>query len=406
MACGKSELCLFDRPFPQVVVENSNFEEIFPINAVTGKNLIDLEFKINGSDTDYLDLNDTLLCIKLVVEEPDKVLTKDANVVPSNFFFHTLFRDAILSFNNTKIEGGNNCYAQKALLESILTYSNDTKDTNLDCIGYSTQEQRKNAIAESKSWSLCGPLQFDFFNQPKYLLPGINVHIRLQRNNPSFCLFAEGIKPIIKITDARLIVRRVKVDQSVMIGHALGLEKHNALYPIKRTKLVTYSLPKGSLNFYKDQIFGDDRLPKFVLITFQNTSQLNGDYSKNATKFEHMNVSSIQLSRNTDFNQTYTVDFENNDYTFAYVQSIIRNMHQLEKNWNLGVSLLEFKEYYPFFTFDLTPDFDMNQTQVAKQGNLRLDLKFSKGLEKATSVIIYGIFDDEIQITKNRSIIV
>ena len=61
---------------------------------------------------------------------------------------------------------------------------------------------------------------------------------------------------------------------------------------------------------------------------------------------------------------------------------------------------------YCFFTFNLTPDFDMTQVQVARNGNLRLDIRFAKGLAEAINVIIYATFDAEIQTTNDREIII
>ena len=45
--------------------------------------------------------------------------------------------------NNEVIEGGNNVYAQKALIETILNYGNDTKEVYLDSIGYEDSEKKE-----------------------------------------------------------------------------------------------------------------------------------------------------------------------------------------------------------------------------------------------------------------------
>ena len=65
MSCAKTELCIFDSALPQVVVDSTSFEEIYPINALEGKS--DIQFTIVGSNTDYLDLNDTLLSVSVKV---------------------------------------------------------------------------------------------------------------------------------------------------------------------------------------------------------------------------------------------------------------------------------------------------------------------------------------------------
>ena len=406
MACAKSELCIFDHALPQVVIENSVFEEIFPINTISGVNNSDIEFNIISSTSDYLDLNDTLLYIQVkVVGSDGKELAKDVDVTPSNYLFHTLFKDVVLSLNSEKIEGGNNDYTYKALLETILNYNNDTKKTSLTSIGYDESDAvRKGWIKESKVLNMCGSLQLDFFDQPKYLIPGVNVFLRLQRNASSFSLISPTLKPKIICLESKLYVRRVKVEPSVLIGHQMGLNSMNAVYPYRKTKFVSYTIASGSSSFYKDQIFGDTRLPKFILVTFQKASQYSGNYNEDISTYQHFNVSSITLSRNTDYRENYTQDFPNNNYITTYVSSMIRNMGHLDRNLNSGITATNFKSTYPFFTFVLAPDFDIYQTQLQKQGNLRIDIKFEAATE-SINLLVYGVFDADIQINKNRTIL-
>jgi hypothetical protein len=328
-------------------------------------------------------------------------------VLPSNFLFHKLFKDVILRLNNQQIEGGNCIYNQKAILETILNYNSDTKSTNLLSLGYSEDlDVRKKWLKESKSFIMCGSLQLDFFNQPKYLIPGVNVYLQFLKNSAKTCLQTVLAKPIIKILDAKLHVRRVKVDPSVLIGHQLGLNTQNARYQIRTTKLVSFGLSIGSLGFYKDQIFSDSRLPKFVLITFQSSRQYEGNKNVDTSLYQHLNVTNITLSRNNDYRETYSQDFENDKYMSSYVVSLIRNMGYLDKNLNCGITSVDFKNKYPFFTFVLAPDFDFNQIQLPRQGNLRLDVKFGKALVEASNIIIYGIFDNEIQIRKDKTVLI
>ena len=51
------------------------------------------------------------------------------------------------------------------------------------------------------------------------------------------------------------------------------MNKQNAIYPLQRAKIIQFSIPKGSRSEYKDNVFSDERLPKFALITFQMLSR-------------------------------------------------------------------------------------------------------------------------------------
>ena len=44
-------------------------------------------------------------------------------------------------------------------------------------------------------------------------------------------------------------------------------------------------------------------------------------------------------------------------------------------------------------------------SQMPRDGNLRLDIKFHIALPDSINVMVYGIFDAEIQITKDNTII-
>lgn len=408
MSCAKSELCIFNSAMPQVVVENGAFETIFPTTTIHKKGECDVEFNIVGSNTEYLDLNDTLLFVEInVVDSKGNDLELNADVVPTNYLFHSLFKDAVLYLNGVKIEGGNTIYHHKSLLETIINYNNDTKKTSLTSIGYDPiAENRKKWIAGSKSFQMCGSLQLDFFDQPKYLIPGVNVRLVLSRNNPNFCVSNSKISPTVIISQARLYIRRVRVEPSVLIGHQIGLNTQNAIYPYRRSKLISYTLAAGSNGFYKDQLFGDMRLPKFVLITFLTNDQYFGNYGEQTISYKHLNVTDLTLTRSNDFRESYIQDFENDNYVTTYVTSLIRNLGHLDKSLNAGITMKDFKELYPFFTFVLAPDFDVFQTQLPKQGNLKLDIKFGTALKTAASLLIYGIFDSEIQINKNGTVIV
>ena len=130
------------------------------------------------------------------------------------------------------------------------------------------------------------------------------------------------------------MVRRVRLEPSVLMSHQIGLNSKNAVYPVRMKEIIPFALGKGATTFYKEQVFGDRRLPNFILITFQNAGQYNGFYKDSASKFDHVNVKSLTLMKNSDYRETYTQDFENNDYATTYMQSIVRNMGYLDKNLN------------------------------------------------------------------------
>ena len=187
---GKTELRIFDDAFPQIVVESAIFQDIHPITALDSSSSV-IDFKIQGSATDYLDLNDTLLSLRVKVCKGDgsNFTAGDGLLrpIPSNFFLNSLFTDVTLSLNDIQIEGGSNIYPYKSTIECAMNFNDDTKRIQLLPAGVSSDEnERAKWVGDSNQIELVGALRLDFLQQPKYLIPGVSVGIRLTRSKDVF----------------------------------------------------------------------------------------------------------------------------------------------------------------------------------------------------------------------------
>jgi hypothetical protein len=407
---GKSELRIFDVNPPQIVVESAIFTDIHPTTSLI-ENHNNIEFFINGSQTEYLDLNDTMIYLKLNVTGKDrKILVAASTVTPANFFMNALFKDITLSLNDTVVEGGSQMFSYKSTIEDVFNFDDTSKKIQLLPKGFSDDEQiRKNWIKESRDLELVGALRLDFLNQPKYLIPGVNVRLTLTRNSDAFCLNSANGQPRINLIKAMLLVRRVKVSPSVQIGHITGMIKKNAIYPYTKSQVVSYSISQGSLSYFKENLFGSSVLPKFVVVAMTKSLAYTGNFKEDPFNFDHFNVNSVGLYRDgqaVPYRESYAPDFENDLYVCDYVKSMIHGVQHLNTNFTNGITLEKFANGgYTFFTFNLTPDFDITQAQLPQDGNLRLDIKFAKPLAQAINVIIYASFDAELQITNDRQIL-
>ena len=407
MSSGKSELALFDRALPQIVCKQANYQEVYPKNAITSSSN-NIQFRITGTGDEYLDLNDTLLYVKLKVFKGDGKDLEDKNTpLPENFFFYTLFHDITLRMNNVVVDGGSkDTYIWTSLIENYLNYSTDTKNTHLRMVGYDEDHDvRREWIAKSEAFDMCGPLRLGMFNQPKYILPGVDVTLELSRTNPCFSLTSAALKPIIRMLDVRLLVRRVLISPSVHSGHQLGLKTQNAHYQHQKGIIHKMTIPTGSLDFYQDCVFGNYRLPNLLVVALVKSATFTGSYKK-PIAFEHANISSLTISRGIEFTETYKQDFKHDNGVIAsYVKSLIRNFEHLERNTNVGIDFDQFKNGLTLFTFNLCPDLNFTSTQLVREGNLHLQATFAEALPESYNLIVYGRFDSEIQITKDNVVI-
>ena len=418
---GKTELRIFDDCPPQVVAESAIFQDVHPITAIDATSTI-IDFKINGSTTEYLDLNDTLLSMRVRVCKPDGTAftkTDATRPIPCNYFLNALFSDVSLSLNDIQIEGGGSVYPYKATIESALNFGDDAKRIQLLPAGVSSDDnERGRWVGDSNPFELVGALRLDFLQQPKYLIPGVSVGIRLTRSKDEFALQLpagtndDGSHAFkIMITQCILYVRRVRVHSSVEVGHKEGLAKKNAIYPYTRSKVITYTIPKGTQSYFKENLFSTGLLPKFIVIAMVRTEAYTGALGHRPFDFQHFKLAQLALHRDGQmipYKRPYMLSYSTkyNLMTDAYVRSILQNTQILNTNHDNGIDFADFsKNGYAFFTFNLTPDFDMNQVQQARDANLRLDMHFAEALPNAINVIAYAIFDAKIEITGNHRII-
>jgi hypothetical protein len=412
---GKTELKIFDDHPPQVVVEAGFFEDIHPRTSLDDSNVI--EFYIPASNVDYLDLNDTLLTLQLKIVKKDgtSIGANDQKPVPSHYFMHSLFSNISVSMNDTIIEGGSSLYPYKAAIECMLSTNKETSATQLRPIGHGNVDERQKLVGNSALIELAGALKLDFLNQPKYLIPGVNVRIVLTKSSSDFALCyktgeaepADGTWKIV-ISKALLYVRRVKVHPTILKAHQLGLQKQNAIYPYTRGKVVSFAVPQGSSSFCKDNLFSSALLPKIVVIGLINSAAFTGTIKHRSLSFQSHECNGVDLLRDGQcipYRTGYHCDFQGKTYTDVYVRSILQNMNLLNTNHNCGISLDEFNVDCCLFVFNITPDFDMNERQTVKDSNLRLDLTFHKALPISLNVIAYAAYDTTLQITKNGEII-
>lgn len=417
---GKSELCLFDESAAQSVVDFGVFQDIYPTTTIDGLQTSVVEFVIQGSQNEYLDLNDTLLSMKVKIVNSDGTAINGAEQpFPCNYFMNALFSDVTLELNDVQIEGGSSMYHYKSTIESMFNFDDDTKRIQLLPAGVaSDQKERKKWSTDSKVFDLVGAIRLDFFNQPKYLLPGVNVRIRLTKSNDHFPLSSDPAKPPAAGTTYKtylqqciLYARRVKVHPSVLEGHKIGLQKKNAVYPYTKSKTVYYSIAQGTQTFIKENLFSSGKIPKFIIVAFVKQSAFDGDLTSSPFYFDHFDVQNVALyldGQSVPYKRAYEQNFTKNSRQYAdtYVRSILQCTELFNKNCNNGIDMNDFaNEGYTFFTFNLTPDFDMNQTQQPNDANLRLDIRFKKALPNAINLIAYGIFDANLYITKDREII-
>lgn len=199
------ELDLFSAPMTQLSIDEKIYTEVMPLSAITDGGPV--EFFIPGDGEKYLDLNDTLLHLRLKITNADgSDLADDASVGLINYPLNTIFSQCDVILGDRLISQSSATHPYRAMIETLLNYSEDTlksqftaglfyKDTagSMDSVVIDDGPnkglvQRAQFSEESKEVHLLGPLHSDIFFSERLLLNSVDLRIKLTRASDAFSL--------------------------------------------------------------------------------------------------------------------------------------------------------------------------------------------------------------------------
>ena len=424
--CTKSELDLFAVPPTQTSIEEGRWDIVYPESGYVRNNTV--LFKIPSTDSHYLDLSETQLFVEL------KIISKTSTnhngldtevVAPVNNMLHSMFSQIKIRLNDKDVENSNSYYHYKAYLENLLSYGSEAKKTFLTNEGWLddttslfdvsalTVESEITAINQGlidrrvkfkkeNVVELCGRIHSDVFSINKYLVNNVNVNLELFKNDPKiYFMGKDSDKFELILESAHLKVRRVTIAPSVMLAHAMVMEKTTAKYPIKRAIVHGYPYEFNSTRFEKSLHVGV--MPTRVLVGLVHTDNVTGTFETNPYKFDHFSIRSIMLkaaSASIPYSTELNFDFDKNKYMDAY-NTLFSNI----KGIDYSITYNQYAGGNTIFAFDLTPDLcNSGHYNVMKNGSLNLSIKLNKAVDKSITIITYMEFDNIIEIDNKRNI--
>ena len=430
--CTTSALDLFTVPPTQLTVEDGYAVDYHPIaNIDSGP----IEFFVSGSGTEYIDLAKTYLQVKAKVVKADGTpLTATDKVAPVNLFMQSLFSQVDVSLNEKIITPSMPTYPYRAYadvmlnygpasLKSLYTMSLFHRDTpgKMDITEPSPDDEdaeeneglnaRYGYAKNSAVIDMISPIHADLFFQPKYLINGVDLRVKLIRHKDAFSLMtnapASGYR--IKIEGCTLFVRKIKVAPSTALAHARALEKATAKYPIDRVVTKVISVPTGQMSLQQDHVFLG-QLPKKVIVAMVDNRAFNGNYEKNPFNFQHFKTNYLALDVDGKLvpSKPYQPDFEGvagKQYMREYY-TLFSELNKLEVQPELYISRDDYGKGFTMFAFDLTPTGNSEGSfALRKNGNLRLDIHFKEPLPSTINIIVIGTFENVLEIDRARNVL-
>lgn len=408
----KSELDVFSSKPTQNCVHSGYFQEHRPISVLESEGPI--EFFITETD-DYIDLAHTKINLRVKITREDGVPMKPEDPVSlCNNFADTLIDHLSMDLNGRSITTPSNLYNYRSYIENVLNYSDSAKSTHLAAGLYIDDEAEKfddstssgfkarKAFLKNGCLELSSYIHSELMSQDKFLVNGVSMRLKFYRSKVGFCLMTTETdvnKYKIDITEAVLVVRKVRINPSVMVAHERALLKSNIKLNINRIDLKSITLSSGTISKSLDNIF-IGQMPKRIIMGMVTSKAFNGSITTNPYNFQSFNHSNILLSTDSDTHiQPIKSNFEKGDYLQAYLSLFTASGICFSDNGN-AITRKNYPHGNALVAFDLTEDLSASESHLGlpRQGSLRIDLTFAKAIEEAVSIILYAEFDNLIEV--------
>ena len=407
-------LAVFQRPDEEVGTQKKEWISLRPINQLTEG--ASIEFNVPGTSMTYIDLKDVFLRIKLKLVKADGTDMKTTdNVGLINNPLHSIFSQVDVNVQQHPTSEIGTNYPFKAYLDQLFDTTNQHE---LDCSLFKKDSSgthmsdtdpagannglylRSFYTNGSKEVELMGRLRVDLCQQERLILNGVPINIKLWQSSDAFRIVAKNDatdKYKVNIIDASLKVAYVKVDPSVIIGHADTLKTTEALYPYKRSVIKNYAVPKGQYSFITDDLFQGE-VPQQLIVGLVQSVSVHGSYFKNPFNFENFDCNYAGFfvdGQSTPF-EPLQPNYKGNQFLDAY--------HRLY--WDLEeravhVSREDFKNGYCLYVFRPS---GYGEDRATERAHTRLELKFSEALPDTCTVIVYAKFPALMKINASRNV--
>lgn len=408
-------LDLFSVPATQVSIENTQTTIVTPDHI---GNVI--EIKIPSLDGYYLDLASCFMKLVVTIKKSSKTaLAAGDKVAFVNNIFDSLFKQVDVFFGTTLINNADNNHAHKAYLYHLLNTTPQTASNYMTSQGFikdtSSQMEstaaanegftkRKELTAQSKDLELIGRIRHGIFEQPRFLIDGVDVKLKMTRNSDDFCIHRVTAKTgVVVIKSVEFHARQVKIADAVLLAHKDVLAKTPAKYPYTRLEMSDHSFPAATTTIQKDIISGI--LPTRIVFGFVNTSNYNGHAEKNP--FNFINCSITNMSVNINGHQLngreFHFDFEEDNGNLEGFIGLFESLGKWDTETPFTIERDDYKNGYTLFGFDLTPDKTHGCFQLERSGTVSLSINCTVPAGGAT-LLVMKEYQSLLQIDSRRKI--
>lgn len=413
-----TDLDLFAPPVVESGCLTGSYVEFKPLQAIGAG---PITFFVPPSTDKYIALDRTLLKVTIKVTDSAGAAMAATDVVSlTNYPLNTLFSNVKIELNSTQI--GNSGYLNhyRAYLETLLSFSDISKNSHLtsalyyqdkagkmDDLTSDSMTKRAAFIKSATEVELIGRCHTDLTSQQRLMLNETAIRFTFARNDPKIVLMcADTLSPKVEITDASLFVRKITINSSVLLAHARMLQGHTAKYPLKKVDVLSFSVASGSQRAHFENI-APGPMPSRLIMGLVDSSAVHGTYSKNPYNFApyDLNLLSVCVDGVVVDGKALTPN-----YTKKQVMESFANLYQ-----NSGIMLtddgasINREDYaaggFSLYAFDLTPTQSASDSSwsLQNESNISIDLGFGTATPSVLTLICYVESRGVLQADKHRN---
>ena len=429
--CGLLNLELTSLPMTCTSIEQVIYNEIQSVNSISDSDVLPAEFHISPTADFYTDLNNTELYIKArVIHEDGSVIDENDLVTPINNFGHSLFQEMSVLLNDTLINTASPLYPYKAYLQNTLNYGESAKQSWLQSVLYFPDthgeafdqtnnnggtpinqgaSQRYDMVRNSKVVDMIFKPCIDIFHQDRPILPNTDIRIRMTRTSPQFCLMSHdetGKRYKVQLIHASLFVRQLRINPSIAIAHQTALQRGiTCKYPIARTECSSFTITSGVMTVSKPNII-NGILPHTVVVGMVGNDSFHGSYKKSPFNFKPFDVSSMNLVVNGLSYPTRALKPVFDDRGNAgqqYIRSYNTLVRGVVRQYSDAGNMIPRDAYasgYTIFVIRLAEDVSPLNFGLTREGNVGLEMHFSKNTPETLSCIVLSEYRNVMEINK------
>ena len=205
---------------------------------------------------------------------------------------------------------------------------------------------------------------------------------------------SDDTKVRIKILDATLFITQVELKPPLLLAEAniLGM-KCKTDYPVTHNQFKTFTASSGSRQLSIVNAFLGP-IPERILIILVKYTAFVGSASTNRLNFQHNDMTSLVLYGNgVQYPpEPLSIDCSSPFGTTRAYETFFSSTGIHHNDRAHKITLEMFTNGYYILVFDLTPDRDADEEHISfpRQGNVRIEARFTKPLPEPITCILYA----------------